>query len=78
MNTIPSSKPSAIPIVVPLEIYGIIIGTIPGYIPGAMLDVFQALYTLSMLNVFLLKIHGAIHVTNLGLIYGAMLFMTFF
>ena len=32
----------------------------------------------SMLNVFLVEIHGAIHVTNPGFIYGAMLFMTFF
>ena len=32
----------------------------------------------SMLNVFLVEIHGAIHVTNPGFIYGAMLFRTFF
>ena len=32
----------------------------------------------SMLNIFLVKIHGAIHVANPGLIYGAMLFITFF
>ena len=31
-----------------------------------------------MLNVFPVKIHGAIIVANPGLIYGAMLFMTFF
>ena len=31
-----------------------------------------------MMNVFLVKIHGAIHVTNPGFIYGAMLFRTFF
>ena len=32
----------------------------------------------SMLNVFLVEIHGAIHVTNRGFIYGAILFRTFF
>ena len=31
-----------------------------------------------MLNVFLVEIHGSIHVTNRGFIYGAMLFRTFF
>ena len=31
-----------------------------------------------MLNVFLVEIHGAIHVTNLGFIYAAMPFKTFF
>ena len=31
-----------------------------------------------MLDVFLAKIHGTIPVANLGLIYGAMLFKTFF
>ena len=32
----------------------------------------------AMLNIFLVKIHGAIPVANPGLIYGAMLFKTFF
>ena len=31
-----------------------------------------------MLDVFLTKIHGAIPIANPGLIYGAMLFRTFF
>ena len=31
-----------------------------------------------MLNVFLVEIHGAIPIANHVLIYGAMLFMTFF
>ena len=43
----------------------------PGLVfPGSILG--------SMLNVFVVEIHRAIHGTNPGFIYGAMLFMTFF
>ena len=45
---------------------GCFIGTIHGSVLGAMLDVFLA------------EIHGTILVANPGLIYGAMLFNTFF
>ena len=41
-------------------------GTIPGSILGTMLDAFPT------------KIHGTIPISNLGLIYGAMLFKMFF
>ena len=45
---------------------GCFLGTIPGSILGAMLDVFPV------------KIHGAIIVANPGLINDVMLFRTFF
>ena len=45
---------------------GCFLGTIPGSILGAML------------NVFPVKIHGAIPIANPGLIYGAMIFKIFF
>ena len=46
------------------------VGCFLGTIPNSILS--------AMLNVFPIEIHGAILVANPGLIYGAMLFMTFF
>ena len=54
--------PNTIPSAVPFEISGIILGVIPG----------------PMLDVFLTETHGTIPISNRGLIYGAMIFKTFF